>query len=1473
MIMRKAAFALGTIVLSAALFAAPVPVITHTLPASAVVGGNVTFDVTFANGGPDPGFQPFIDVILPAQGADAGTAGLQCDGATFVSATMLGVIPANAPLEVLPHTPTPLPCPATTTSAPVSVTHPLADRGIGPVLIPAGAELVTILLPFGDYQQTQPAAQIRITARFDPFADVNTPLDVSIRGGFALGATAVNDPGTDPPILTPFLTGTITPVQASISKSFIGPENETAAGPNFPRQYVLEVGIPPAPNNKLTNVTVVDCLPTTLTLLSTTAVPPPASSGGPCVTEMWPTLTTSATVTIGFYVNDAPQWTKTTLCSESIFNNASVQATWTPADPRDAAQPVSGSNNASATFTAKAIATQKSAILPAGGLVPGAQITYTIDFQVADYVRMGELVIKDTISDGVTIVGTPSLRVGDNTASIPNTPMPASTFTIAQPVNGSTNCGPVTGGTLLTARISDAMGILAPGKFLANALTGGLVASPAGGGATGTLTYTAQIDDAYHFPPHFAGGGADGAAPDDGFVGKNDPIFNGVVISGHHFSPGARTFDSGIVCGDDSQACLRIDDGPFRKTIVGRNGQKIGPFDPVTPPLPKFVAGDTITYELTKVIPSGNAQDVYVDDWIPLPILQFPASVPSFLPFCGFASLMPAPGTVCFDTAAFTSFNGTVSVLSPNHLRIHFPPIHEQFTFTLTIRFTLPISNDPFADGLLLTNEAQECEYDSYGGKSCQTALAIFELDEPRIVLHKGILCTPPACIEPVPGCTNPDCVFAKRRPFLVPPPPPPTWTKACAGPCPRVKGIVNSTNYGPLVSTKNAPIDSGDTVTYAIVVENQGHGSAFDVVLGDLMLPSLLPFALLPSMVPGTICVRRGDGATLPSQVTNITGGISIALNGTLAPFDAASGANVAVITFDVKVPSPAAFGSCSSNVVNVSNYSNKPGGTNFVNAGFTGQDIAAICVRPSLMVKNIVATSEKHTSDVITPLPLPVVIGEIVRYRLTFNVPEGTGSLVVHDALPAGLKFLGPAAVTTTGSAISMQHPAPVGTANASGVDFDFGDVTNANVNQGCVTVVIEFPALVLNITTNQKGTKLQNSFSVMLNGFPTPNSNVVEVVVVEPHLTVTKVVEDANSAFFIFRSEITNDSNVIAYDVVLTDVPQSCWTNFQLATKSANVKGNGPVFTIDQLGPGETAVVRYTLEIIHNTQPPIVFCYDCNLLKNVMQVTWTSLPGPSGTAPNATLATVPDKSGGAADGERNGTSVNPPNTYVNTASYLPCGNVCGVKFHDLHAPFGVRDNDEPGLQGWTITGTIDASFSAPVAKSVTAADGSFCISLFGGFTFNVCEQQLPTWQVTTPAGGCAKVQGKVGTTTTLDFGNRKDCFVTITGKVFDDKNANGLLDSSEPGLEGWDVYAVDLASGSKVHAKSDASGVYQLFVPTGTTNVFQTNQPGWTPTLGVANFTFEIECDSSTGVGHALNHTPPPYNNSANFGNHKQ
>jgi hypothetical protein len=283
------------------------PVVTlSNLSARALIGTQLDFTVGFKNGSPtQAGYAPYVDLILPATG-DAGPSPALPDGVSFVSATYLGQ----------PVTSTVL-----TFNASGHATHPYAVDSSGSHLVingTPGDQLVVLQLPFGSFTPGQPTAQIGVTAGLSNKADVGFAQTIKAEGGFALGNDPLNDPATDPSIVGAQTSGTATGELFIIKKTYLGPEDETATGPNFPRQDQITVAV--APGQTITNLDVTDALPNNMQYASvvetsilgtaaTTTAPstPSTSTPGGTVTRRFATVTgtgaaNDVSMTVQYYI-------------------------------------------------------------------------------------------------------------------------------------------------------------------------------------------------------------------------------------------------------------------------------------------------------------------------------------------------------------------------------------------------------------------------------------------------------------------------------------------------------------------------------------------------------------------------------------------------------------------------------------------------------------------------------------------------------------------------------------------------------------------------------------------------------------------------------------------------------------------------------------------------------------------------------------------------------------------------------------------------------------------------------------------------------------------------------------------------------------------------------------------------------------------------------------------------------------------
>ncbi|MGE3819348.1 MAG: hypothetical protein AB7I30_07930, partial [Isosphaeraceae bacterium] len=423
-----------------------IPTVTLDLPSRAMIGETLQFTVGFDNTSPtDPGFGPYVDLFLPTIGADGAGAALD-DGVTFTSATFLG---------------TPVAATVLTFNGAGQATHPYARTNTGAAVVVSGTpgnQLVVLQLPFGSFTADQRVAHIQVNAQLSNLADLNTPLTISARGGFRYGDDALDNPTTDPSIIGLTTGGSVTPKVIQLITTYVGPEDETATGPNFPRQYRIDADI--ANGQTLTNLDLTQDLPPNLQFLlvnstlahgapvSTTALSTPSTSTpGGTLTRRFSsvtgtTSTTDATLIFSFYVplNDAggaPVINAATGDDVVSLSDMCAHGDWTPTDGRDpAVRAVSDDLLVDHTLTNKSIAIQKSVAVAtdvgATGPSPGDRLEYTLTFQISDYFAFQNLAITDLFSDGQRWDATfiPTLSVTEHGVTTVGPILPAN-FTVA----------------------------------------------------------------------------------------------------------------------------------------------------------------------------------------------------------------------------------------------------------------------------------------------------------------------------------------------------------------------------------------------------------------------------------------------------------------------------------------------------------------------------------------------------------------------------------------------------------------------------------------------------------------------------------------------------------------------------------------------------------------------------------------------------------------------------------------------------------------------------------------------------------------------------------------------------------------------------------------------------------------------------------------------------------------------------------
>ena len=537
-------------------------------------------------------------------------------------------------------------------------------------------------------------------------------------------------------------------------------------------------------------------------------------------------------------------------------------------------------------------------LVGSGYTKPGNIVAVTVHFDISDYFGFKNLVINDTLSDGLhwytDSTHQPELQVNDNgsTYTIPAgttwqaSGLSSSGYTNIQlaphyssPADGIATDG-TDGTTALAFNLSNEL--LAIGKD--GKVVGGCIPSRTSGTGVGVdpncanyndgptegwITFYAQVQQAF----------TDNAPSGEPYIDQGDHLDNSATVTGdvlRYDTMAPSTYQES----DGSSSQLSVQQGGLSKNIYAINGDTnyIGnpQFYKIDHPL--ISPGDRVTYELTYNMNTSNVEAFQLDDFLPLPVflntevtvLDAGKAAVGYVPAAGHAILAPN------DT--FSDYSGIRPALSPengNDLRFFYGTDYQsgQTATRVHIYFTVTVQDVPMADGLFLTNQVQSTDGTTF--KNVQTANSIVqvEVNAPHLVVQKGVV----AASSIPTGAFHPQPQYSPAAPY----PTASGFTFLAVGSnnpetsgtytCPRTignGGKLTSALMGtnPSTGAHTNPIgsdisglDAGDRVTFAMVVENTGDGGkgAFDVAVRDSLDPGL-------TFVPGTLCFSLGDRTAL---------------------------------------------------------------------------------------------------------------------------------------------------------------------------------------------------------------------------------------------------------------------------------------------------------------------------------------------------------------------------------------------------------------------------------------------------------------------------------------------------------------------------------------------------------------------------------------------------------------------------------
>ena len=493
---------------------------------------------------------------------------------------------------------------------------------------------------------------------------------------------------------------------------------------------------------------------------------------------------------------------------------------------------------------------------------------------------------------------------------------------------------------------------------------------------------------------------------------------------------------------------------------------------------------------------------------------------------------------------------------------------------------------------------------------------------------------------------------------------------------------------------------DAGDQVDFTITFSNAGgadntsalNARVLDALPADL---SLLPASVVVTPSVGGMGVTDNSaGDTLDIAIDEIPAGESVTveysatIDGTASPTQVIT--NTATLTY-TSTPGADGSGLAGSTIPGAAGEStgerddsDGAGGLN----GYTDDDDADVTVDNLTLAKSIDDTSGAHTAG------STVAIGEIVRYRLVAQLPQGTSeNFQIQDDLPDGLLFLddGTATLALVSDGVPMASSDPAGDSlglglgagtfapatppwmngsdpavvdptfvlpdvNVGGDDslaadndvynsgadpwFKLGSIVNDDDANG-EYVVIEFNALVMNIADNDAGASLSNLARAFVDGVQLRESGSVSITTAEPSITNVAKGADPTSGdagdqvnFTVTFSNANGADNSSALDARVLDALPADMTYLG----NVNVTGGGA--WVDN-SVGDTVDIVIT-EVVKGANVTVTYSATIDVtaapnqvITNTATLTYTSAAGANGSGlAGSAIPGAP----GDDDGERN-------------------------------------------------------------------------------------------------------------------------------------------------------------------------------------------------------------------------------------------
>ncbi|UJJ32716.1 VCBS domain-containing protein [Halopseudomonas maritima] len=1051
--------------------------------ANVLLGDQFSFTVNVSNPASQEGYAPFVDLFLPVTGKDGD------DGVSFVSANYLGQ-------TLVSH--------SVTFDADGLATHPLALDSNGEPLVlnavdfglQAGDQLVVLEVPFASIGAGQPLIAIEVTATLSDLADTSfsnssPELVIQARAGFQYGNDSLNNPTLDPSLLEAATQSfVVLPTVITFEQTISAPEGETASGPNYGRS--LTITTHPAPGQTLTDVTITQPLPdsiqvtaivpgaggelTSITLTDGTVLTAPTAIADAIASDSlfireftvaYASLSGTVDTRVDFYVPETDAAGQPVINAQTgddvtiTLGAPSGSGHWVPVDPRDLDQEQGqtqidfSGTGLETSFVAKSITLNKNVSLytdiGSAGLTPGDTLNYSLDLAISDYFAFGrtffaagEFTVSDQMSDGQTLVGTPTLS-----------------FTRG----GVTETVELVYSSVVNSDGSTSM-VFDIGQSISNAyaaiswLNGDLAFDDQREGATtAVISYLAQVGQSYT-PP---------AGTPHGEINEGDSFGNSATVTATLLQD--RLNLTGYDESDSSSTSSSIPTGNVSIDLIEVNGG-------AAPANAELSPGDEVTFRLGYDLLSGDYENFSLTAYLPLPLFdisgiswsqgegngQWQFGDGNSNPGAVLSVTTVAGNAIVFDLGSYVNAGVDGS--------------------RIELEFTLTVGDQPFADNRSFDVLAQSSQVTTLDGKtlfsSADTSI-ISSVAEPLLNIYHGVVSSSSGTITGGAG----------------------SWNAPGTGGVPFTGSITDPA----AVDGDLSGVDAGDLLRMATAIENLGGGGAFDVVT-TVTLPAGLNFVggslgaanLQVTRGDGSTLVAGQDYQIDGNQITFLDANFAASLlGGREGSANDASGANLVIITYDAEVASDIAASASLQSSAALTNYASAEGGQDFTGADLQDsaeQQVAA----PQISQFFADGSLDDSDSSAAHTTGSNLVIGESMLYDIVVTLPEGTtSSLVVDDLIPAGMRLntdfnggQGYQLITTSAGsgALGADFGGVVtvgsltgsgGTLGDDGVDarFSFSAASvNSDNDAANNAFVIRVQLIASNVIANQANQLLQNS-----------------------------------------------------------------------------------------------------------------------------------------------------------------------------------------------------------------------------------------------------------------------------------------------------------------------------------------------------------------------------------------------------------